>query len=141
MYGPYDKYDLERSHMFGATITKVMTSQNGKVNVWGTGEESRDLLYVDDLVGFVDAAINNQKSDYELFNVGLGKATQVKDVVSKIITHSGKDLEMVHDLSKPTIPTSLFLNCKKAKDLLDWEPRTTLDEGIKKTIKWYKENE
>ena len=134
MYGPYDKYDLERSHMFGATITKVMTSQNGKVNVWGTGEESRDLLYVDDLVGFVDAAINNQKSDYELFNVGLGKATQVKDVVSKIITHSGKDLEMVHDLSKPTIPTSLFLNCKKAKDLLDWEPRTTLDEGIKKTI-------
>jgi GDP-L-fucose synthase len=141
MYGPYDKYDLERSHMFGATITKVMTSQNGKVNVWGTGEESRDLLYVDDLVEFVDAAINNQKSDYELFNVGLGKATQVKDVVSKIITHSGKDLEMVHDLSKPTIPTSLFLNCKKAKDLLDWEPRTTLDEGIKKTIKWYKENE
>jgi GDP-L-fucose synthase len=141
MYGPYDKYDLERSHMFGATITKVMTSQNGKVNVWGTGEESRDLLYVDDLVEFVDAAINNQKSDYELFNVGLGKATQVKDVVSKIITYSGKDLEMVHDLSKPTIPTSLFLNCKKAKDLLDWEPRTTLDEGIKKTIKWYKENE
>lgn len=141
MYGPYDKYDLERSHMFGATITKVMTSQNGKVNVWGTGEEARDLLYVDDLVGFVDAAINNQKSDYELFNVGLGKATQVKDVVSKIITHSGKDLEMIHDLSKPTIPTSLFLNCKKAKDLLDWEPRTTLDEGIKKTIKWYKENE
>ena len=107
MYGPYDKYDLERSHMFGATITKVMTSQNGKVNVWGTGEEARDLLYVDDLVEFVDAAINNQKSDYELFNVGLGKATQVKDVVSKIITHSGKDLEMVHDLSKPTIPTSL----------------------------------
>ncbi len=141
MYGPYDKYDLERSHMFGATITKVMTSQNGKVNVWGTGEEARDLLYVDDLVEFVDAAINNQKSDYELFNVGLGKATQVKDVVSKIITHSGKDLEMVHDLSKPTIPTSLFLNCKKAKDLLDWEPKTTLDEGIIKTIKWYKENE
>jgi nucleoside-diphosphate-sugar epimerase len=141
MYGPYDKYDLERSHMFGATITKVMTSQNGKVNVWGTGEEARDLLYVDDLVEFVDAAINNQQSNYELFNVGLGKATQVKDVVSKIITHSGKDLEMIHDLSKPTIPTSLFLNCKKAKDLLNWEPRTTLDEGIIKTIKWYKENE
>jgi GDP-L-fucose synthase len=141
MYGPYDKYDLERSHMFGATITKVMTSQNGKVNVWGTGEEARDLLYVDDLVEFVDAAINNQESNYELFNVGLGKATQVKDVVSKIITHSGKDLEMVHDLSKPTIPTSLFLDCSKAKQLLNWEPKVTLDEGIIKTIKWYKENE
>lgn len=141
MYGPYDKYDLERSHMFGATITKVMTSQNGKVNVWGTGEEARDLLYVNDLVEFVDAALNNQESNYELFNVGLGKATQVKDVVSKIIKHSGKDLEMVHDLSKPTIPTSLFLDCSKAKQLLNWEPKVTLDEGIIKTIKWYKENE
>ena len=47
---------------------------------------------------------------------------------------------MVHDLSKPTIPTSLFLNCNKAKKLLGWEAKVDLDEGIKKTLKWYKEN-
>lgn len=140
MYGPYDKYDLERSHMFGATITKVMTSKDGKVNVWGTGEEARDLLYVEDLVKFVDAAIKKQTTPYELFNVGLGKATKVKDVVYKIVKYSGIDLEIVHDLSKPTIPTSLFLNCTKAKEILDWEPETTLDEGIVKTLNWYKNN-
>jgi len=140
MYGPYDKYDLERSHMFGATITKVMTSEDGKVNVWGTGEEARDLLYVEDLVKFVDAAIEKQESPYELFNVGLGKATQVKEVVNKIVKHSGRELEIVHDLSKPTIPTSLFLDCTKAKELLNWEPETTLDKGIVKTLDWYKEN-
>jgi len=140
MYGPYDKYDLERSHMFGATITKVMTSPNGKINVWGTGEEKRDLLYVEDLVNFVDSAINNQNSSYELFNVGVGKAISVKEVAQKIINHSGKNIEMVHDLSKPTIPTSLFLNCNKAKELLGWEVKVDLDEGIKKTLKWYKEN-
>ena len=44
IYGPYDKYDLERSHVFGATMTKVMTSTNGKIVVWGSGEEERDLL-------------------------------------------------------------------------------------------------
>jgi len=140
MYGPYDKYDLERSHMFGATITKVMTSTDGKINVWGTGEEARDLLYVEDLVKFVDCAIEKQENSYELFNVGVGKAVQVKDVVNKIITHSGKNLEIVHDLSKPTIPTSLFLDCTKAKEKLDWEVETDLDTGIIKTLNWYKEN-
>ena len=53
MYGPHDKYDLEKSHVFGATVTKVMNSTDGKVNVWGTGEEKRDLLYVGDLVDFI----------------------------------------------------------------------------------------
>ena len=121
MYGPYDKYDLEKSHVFGATVTKVMTSDNGKINVWGTGEEKRDLLYVQDLVDFIDNAIKNQSSSYELFNVGLGEGIKIKDLVSKMITHSGKDLEMVHDLSKPSVPTSLFLDCSKAKELLGWE--------------------
>jgi nucleoside-diphosphate-sugar epimerase len=140
MYGPYDKYDLERSHMFGATITKVMTSTDGKINVWGTGEESRDLLYVEDLVKFVDAAITKQTTPYELFTVGVGKAIKVKDVIKKIIEHSGRELEMVHDLSKPTIPTSLYLNYNKAKEMLGWEPEVDLDNGIIKTINWYKEN-
>jgi nucleoside-diphosphate-sugar epimerase len=140
MYGPYDKYDLERSHMFGATITKVMTSTDGKINVWGTGEESRDLLYVDDLVKFVDAAITKQTTPYELFTVGAGIAYKVKEVIEKIIKHSGRELEMVHDLSKPTIPTSLYLNYTKAREVLGWEPEVDLDNGIIKTINWYKEN-
>jgi len=140
MYGPYDKYDLERSHMFGATITKVMTSTDGKINVWGTGEEARDLLYVEDLVKFVDAAITKQTTPYELFTVGVGKAVKVKEVIGKIIKYSERELEMVHDLTKPTIPTSLFLNCNKAKEVLGWEPEVDLDNGIIKTINWYKEN-
>ena len=140
MYGPHDKYDLEKSHVTGATITKVMTSKNGKVNVWGTGEEGRDLLYVKDLVNFIDLAINKQDEYYELFNVGIGKKIKIKDLVKKIIDCSGKDLEMVHDLSKPTIPTSLFLDCAKANKILGWSPKYTLEEGIKKTLDWYRRN-
>lgn len=139
MYGPYDKYDLEKSHVFGATITKVMTSKNGEVNVWGTGEEKRDLLYVEDLVDFIDTAINKQESQYELFNVGVGEGIKIKDLVKKIIKHSGKKIKIKHDLSKPTVPTSLYLDCSYAKEKLGWEPKHSLDEGIKKTIAWYKE--
>jgi nucleoside-diphosphate-sugar epimerase len=140
MYGPHDKYDLEKSHVFGATITKVMTSKDGKINVWGTGEEIRDLLYIEDLVHFIDIAINKQTTSYELFNVGLGEGIKIKDLVYKIVKYSEHNLEIVHDLSKPTIPTSLYLDCTRAKEILGWKPKYTLDEGIIKTINWYKNN-
>ena len=140
MYGPHDKYDLEKSHVTGATITKVMTSEDGKVNVWGTGEEARDLLYIKDLVLFVESALQNQEEKYELFNVGLGEKIKIKDLVRKVIECSGKDLEIVHDLSKPTVPTSLYLDCSYAKEKLGWEPSYSLESGLLETLKWYKEN-
>ena len=117
-----------------------MTNTNGVLNVWGTGEGGRDLLHVDDLMDFIECAVTRQESQYELFNVGLGEATKIIDLVNKIISHSGKELKIEHDLSKPTIPTSLFLDCSKAKELIQWEPKISIDEGIKKTLQWYKEN-
>ena len=140
IYGPYDKYDLDKSHVFGATITKVMTAKENKITVWGTGEEKRDLLYVDDLIDFIELSIENQTSQYEIFNVGLGKAIKIKDLVDKIIYYSILKIETIHDLSMPTIPTSLFLDCSKAKKLLNWYPKVTLEEGIIKTLDWYKKN-
>ena len=139
IYGPHDKYDLERSHVFGATITKVMTAED-KVIMWGTGEEKRDLLHVNDLCSFVEFAIQRQKTNYELFNVGLGEAVAVRDLVSKIIAASGKNLEVENDLSKPTIKTSLYLDWTKALREIGWQPQISLDEGIKMTLDWYKEN-
>lgn len=140
MYGPHDKYDLEKSHVTGATITKVMTSQDGNVHVWGTGEEARDLLYIEDLLDFIDAALEKQEENYELFNVGLGSGIKIKDLVSKIIECSGRTLDMRHDLTKPTVPTSLFLDCSYAKEKLGWEPSHSLEEGLVKALKWYREN-
>ena len=140
IYGPHDKYDLEKSHVTGATITKVMTSRDGVINVWGTGEEKRDLLYIDDFIDFVDCALQNQEEQYELFNVGLGEGIKIKDLVTEVIKASGKELSMKHDLTKPTVPTSLFLDCGYAKEKLEWIPSHTLNEGLKKTILWYKEN-
>jgi nucleoside-diphosphate-sugar epimerase len=139
IYGPHDKYDLERSHVFGATVTKVMTAKD-EVVMWGTGEEKRDLLHVQDLCNFVELSIKNQENPYELYNVGLGEAVSVRDLVHKIIKASGKDLIVKSDLSKPTIKTSLYLDWKKAFTELGWFPEVTLDKGIEDTIEWYKEN-
>ena len=140
IYGPHDKYDLKRSHVFGATIAKVMTNEDGIINVWGTGEETRDLLHVNDLVDFIELALENQESMYKLYNVGLGKEIAIRELVEKIIKISGRKLDIVHDLSKPTIKTSLYLDCSKALNELGWSPKISLEEGIQRTIEWHKEN-
>ena len=71
IYGKYDKFDLEKSHFFGATVTKVMNAATS-VSIWGSGEEKRDLLHVSDLCNFVSLALTNQSSSFGLFNCGLG---------------------------------------------------------------------
>lgn len=139
IYGPHDKYDLERSHVFGATVTKVMTAKD-KITVWGTGEEERDVLYIDDLVRFVELALEKQPEKYRLYNCGYGKAVAIKDLVSKIVSASGKKLAVEHDLTQPTIKTSLFLDCALAKKELGWEVQTDLETGIEKTLHWWNEN-
>jgi nucleoside-diphosphate-sugar epimerase len=140
IYGPYDKYDLEKSHVFGATVTKVMTNQDGKIVVWGSGEEERDLLYVSDLVDFVELAISKQENKFEICNVGYGSSISVADLVKKIISYSGKNVKIEYDLTKPTIKTKLCLDISKAKNSLGWAPKVSLDEGIEKTINWHQAN-
>jgi nucleoside-diphosphate-sugar epimerase len=139
-YGPYDKYDPDHSHMYGATIAKVMKAEEGTaITVWGPGTEGRDLIYVDDVVDFVVSALN-QKTNFELVNLGCGQAYPVIDVVKTIIEVSGKNLSINHDLSKPHIPSQIWLDTSKALELYGWRPKTSLKEGSRKTLEWYKNN-
>ncbi len=126
IYGPHDKFDLEHSHVFGATITKVLSAKNHKISIWGTGEEKRDLLYIDDLVDFVKCAIKNQKPTFGLYNCGYGNSISIKELVNKIVKAAGIKLHIEHDLSQPTIKTDLSLNCYKAENDLLWRPNVSL---------------
>ena len=138
VYGPHDKFDLERSHVFGATVTKVMTARDGRIVIWGSGEEGRDLLYVDDLADCVDRAIRSQTSPFAIYNCGYGEAIIVKHLVEKIIEKSGRSLRVEYDLSQPSIKTSVFLDCGKAKRELGWVRATSLDRGIDQTLAWWR---
>ncbi len=138
VYGPHDKFDLEKSHVFGATVTKVMTASE-KIVVWGTGEEGRDLLYVSDFVDFIECALE-QKTPFELVNVGAGESIAIRELVKKIVHASGKNLIIEYDTSKPTIKTNLCLDYALAREKFGWEPLISLDEGIQKTLSWYKDN-
>ena len=140
IYGPHDKFDLERSHVMGATITKVLTADQGKIEVWGSGQEERDLLYVSDLVDFVERAMEKQQQPFQLVNVGCGHSIAIKDLVRKIIQSSGRDLEIEYDLSQLSIDTKLCLDISQAREVFSWQPQVSLEEGIQNTIQWYRTN-
>lgn len=139
IYGPYDKFDLERSHVFGATITKVMI-ENERIYIWGSGMEKRDLLNVSDLCNFVEKALIYQDLKFRIYNCGSGVAISVLDLAKKIIKASGKKLLITHDPKGPNINTSLYLDCELAKNELGWVPNISLDDGIINTLHWWKQN-
>lgn len=140
IYGPFDKYDLDKSHFLGATIAKVLATKEDKIVVWGDGSEERDLLYVSDLVDLIEIVLEKQKDSFELINIGLGKAYSVKDVAEKIIKISGKNIKIKFDNSKPTIKFNLTVNTDRARKKYGWKPKISLETGIEKTISWYKQS-
>lgn len=140
IYGPHDRFDPERSHVFGATIRKVLEAQDGKVIVWGQGKEVRDFLYEDDFVRLVELVIDRQDYAFDVFNVGLGQSITIRELVEKVVKASGKDLAIVYDPNGPTIGTKISMNTDKVREKFGWRPQISLDEGIAKTIAWYRQN-
>jgi len=140
IYGPHDKFDLARSHICGATVTKVLSSEDGRITVWGRGTEARDLIYVDDLVECVSLILERQTEPYRLYNVGSGKAIKVIDLVQKVIENSGRLIAVEHDLTKPSIETSLSLDSSLIASELGWRPLVSLDDGLRWTIDWWLAN-
>ena len=136
IYGQHDKFDLNKSHFFAANLIKVLKNNNGKISIWGKGNEMRDMLYVSDLMNFIDKALKNQKNKFGLYNCTYGKSYKIIEIIKKIIKISGKNIQINHDLSKPSIPINILVNSSKAFKELKWKPIVNLDEGIKKTIKW-----
>ena len=139
VYGPGDKFNLDTGHVFAATMVKVDQSDT-VVNVWGTGEEERDLIHVSDLLKLLHLVIEKQESKFELVNVGCGKSISISDLVKKIINSSEKKLYIKYDESKPTIKTKLAVDVSRAKEIFDWSPVISLDWGIKNTLAWYRKN-
>lgn len=139
IYGPHDKFDLERSHLFGSMVTKIMTGKD-KMTLTGTCEEANDYLYIDDLMYFIEAAIAKQTSQYRLYNAGSGIATTTAELTRKILQHAGKNLIIEPDLSHLTNKSCVALDCTLAKNELGWTPQVDLDSGIRKTLSWWREN-
>jgi GDP-L-fucose synthase len=141
LYGKYDKFDPKHSHMLPAVIKKIYEAKNNNVNkidIWGDGLAKREFMYVEDLADFIYYSINNFNRLPQNINIGLGYDYTIKEyynIIAKIIEYKGT---FYHDLSKPTGMKQKLMDISKL-NTFGWKHKTSLEEGIKKTYKYFLE--
>ena len=139
MYGPYDNFDPSISHVIPALILKIasaMKSGKQEVELWGTGQASREFLFVEDCAEAIALSINKETGP-EPINVGTGSEIKICDLVSEIAEQMGYEGKIVYDSSKPDGQPRRCLDTSKAKAKLDFEAKTDLQTGLKQTIEWF----
>jgi len=142
MYGPHDHFNLTTSHVIPALILKIKTAINNKhssITVWGSGSVSREFLYVEDLARAIELSIETNVGPSPI-NIGTGSEISIKDLVNLIADLMGYQGKIIYDSSKPDGQPRRCLDTSKAKKLLGFEAKIGLEEGLKKTIKWYEES-
>ncbi len=141
LYGPGDNFNPASSHVIPALIRKCIESQeNGDqiIEAWGDGSPTREFLYVEDAAeGIVLAAEHYDGS--EPVNIGSGYEISIKDLTEKIAALTGFSGEIRWDASKPNGQPRRGLDCQKAEKYFGFKAQTGFDEGLKKTIDWYRE--
>lgn len=133
-YGPFQKSNLEGG-VVSIFIGKKLKGET--LNIKGTGEQTRDLTYVEDCADFVVAAGFSNKADGQILNAGTGKDISINDLARLICPDETKIRHIPHDHPQSEI-MKLLCNYGKTKMLLGWEPKVTLEEGIRRTEEWLK---
>jgi GDP-L-fucose synthase len=140
LYGPFDKFDPEKAKVIPSLIRKVVLRQNPLL-VWGDGNDIKDFLFIEDFVEGLISIINKIDS-YEVFNIASGEGVTIKQILNLILEiEDCKNLKINFDTSMPTMIPKRLINIEKAKKILNFYPKTNLEEGLKKTIYWYKNHD
>ena len=141
LYGPRDNFDLETSHVIPALIRKCIEAQDRgdkEVVLWGDGSPTREFLYAGDAAqGILSAAEHYNGS--EPVNLGSGQEISIKELAEKIAHLTGFQGRLVWDTSKPNGQPRRALDTSRAAQFFGFRAQTTFDEGLRKTIQWYRE--
>ena len=137
VYGPHDKFDYATSHVTAALMRRVM-ERLAPLEVWGTGNDVRDLIYIDDFIDGLLAAFSTDQLHLAI-NICSGTGHTVREILETLLKVDGyTDADVRYDPSKPsTIPVRLMDN-SAARRLLGFEAKTGLAEGFRRTMQWYR---
>ena len=141
IYGPRDNFNLESSHVLPALINRYVTAKragSSDVTLWGTGSAMREFLHSSDLASAVLLACEKYDSDSHL-NIGTGEDLSIKELASKVSKLSGFTGQTKWDASKPEGTPRKVLDVSRLK-ALEWQPKVSLDDGIKETIQYFEAN-
>jgi GDP-L-fucose synthase len=140
LYGPGDNFDLDTGHVIPALIRKFITAGRerlSEVEVWGSGSASREFLYVEDAArAIVDAA--ERYDGAEPVNVGAGREITIRELVALIARLTGYEGGISWDATKPDGQPRRMLDTSRARRLFGFEARVELEDGLRRTIDWWK---
>jgi len=145
LYGPKDNFDLETSHVIPALIRKCVDAMSQPqpsnlpprtITIWGTGRATREFLYVEDAAEGILLATEKYDNP-DPINLGAGFEISVKDLLDLIVRLTGFKGEIFWDSSIPDGQPRRMLDISKAKKEFGFRSKTSLEEGLKKTIDWY----
>ena len=136
VYGRWDNFDPQTGHVIPALIRRAVEKQNPYV-VWGTGAEVRDFLHITDLARGC-LLMMEKHATCDPVNIGYGKVATIRDAVQIILKAAGHErAELKFDTNKPSTIPFRMVDTSKAKRLLGFEPKVTLEEGLADTVRWY----
>ena len=139
LYGPMDNFKIESSHVVAALIERFYDAKKNntkEVSVWGNGNSTRDFCYIEDIVsGIILAA--EKYYDSKPINLASGKETTIKEVAEIIKKQIGFKGKIIWDENMPIGPNRRNVSIELAKEKINYNPKVSLEDGIKKTIDWY----
>lgn len=139
LYGLFDKFDPNHSHMIPAVIRKIdeaKKNQLTEIDVWGNGEARREFMYVEDLAEFIFYALDNFAAMPQNLNVGLGTDYTINEYYKAVADVVGYTGDFKHDLSKPVGMRQKLIDNAKLREF-GWGYKTSLEAGIQKTYEFY----
>jgi GDP-L-fucose synthase len=142
LYGPRDNFDPETSHVIPALIRRVVEARRtgaDELVIWGTGQASREFLYVDDCARALLLAAEHY-DEPEPVNVGMGREIRISEVAALIAQVVGFEGRFVYDSTKPDGQPRRCLDTSKALALFGFRAHVEVREGLERTVAWYQEN-
>jgi GDP-L-fucose synthase len=142
LYGPRDNFDLQTSHVIPALIRKMVEagrSGERQVVLWGDGSPTREFLYVDDCAEAILLAAERYDGP-EPVNLGTGSEISIRELAELIAELTGYEGELVWDTSKPNGQPRRRLDISRAERLFGFRAKTSLREGLERTVAWYQES-
>jgi GDP-L-fucose synthase len=141
LYGPYDHFGSDKSHLLPAIITKAIEAKknNAIVEMWGDGRPRREFTYVEDFSDWIAFSMNKLERLPQNLNVGIGTDHTVQEYYSIVLNAIDYQTEIVSNPNKPSGNMRKLMDSNKARKY-GWNPKTSIEEGISKTITWYLSN-
>lgn len=137
VYGEFEDFEWETSHVIPALIRKVVERMS-PLEVWGDGNDLKEFIYIDDFIDGLLLAME-KSTGFDPVNIATSKPCTVKEIINLLINIDGyEDANIIYDTSKPSMIPKRLIDNKKAINEFGFSPKISLEEGLKRTLKWYR---